>query len=62
MAVYNYFLSIQPSMLEYDMNYALIELKEQHPWLSNYHSKMPQQMVYANRLLRQLERLPRAGS
>lgn len=24
------------------MNYALTELKEQHPWLRNYHSKMLQ--------------------
>ena len=39
--VYNYFLSITP-MSEYDMNYALTELKEQHPWLRNYHSKMLQ--------------------
>jgi len=39
--VYNYFLSIPP-MSEYDMNYALTELKEQHPWLHNYHSKMLQ--------------------
>jgi putative transposase len=39
--VYNYFLSI-PKMSEYDMNYALTELKEQHPWLRNYHSKMLQ--------------------
>lgn len=39
--VYNYFLSIPP-MSEYDMNYALTELKEQHPWLRNYHSKMLQ--------------------
>jgi hypothetical protein len=30
--VYNYFLSLPP-MSEYDMNYALTELKEQHPWL-----------------------------
>lgn len=39
--VYNYFLSIPP-MSEYDMNYALTEVKEQHPWLRNYHSKMLQ--------------------
>jgi putative transposase len=39
--VYNYFLSI-PKMSEFDMNYALTELKEQHPWLCNYHSKMLQ--------------------
>jgi putative transposase len=38
---YNYFLSVPP-MSEYDMNYALTELKEQHPWLYNYHSKMLQ--------------------
>jgi putative transposase len=29
-------------MSEYDMNYVLTELKEQHPWLHNYHSKMLQ--------------------
>ena len=39
--IYNYFLSI-PSMSEYDMNYTLTELKEQYPWLRNYHSKMLQ--------------------
>lgn len=39
--VYNYFLSVTP-MSEYDMNYVLTELKEQHPWLRNYHSKMLQ--------------------
>jgi len=39
--VYNYFLSTPP-MSEYDMNYALTELKEQHLWLYNYHSKMLQ--------------------
>jgi putative transposase len=39
--VYNYFLSIPP-MSEYDMNYTLTELKERHPWLYNYHSKMLQ--------------------
>lgn len=38
---YNYFLSIPP-MSEYDMNYALTELKEQHPWLRNYYAKMLQ--------------------
>jgi putative transposase len=42
--VYNYFLSI-PKMSEYDMNYALTELKEQHPWLRNYHSKMLQMVA-----------------
>jgi putative transposase len=39
--VYNYFLSMS-KMSEFDMNYALTELKEQHPWLRNYHSKMLQ--------------------
>ena len=39
--VYNYFLTMRP-MSEYDMNYCLTELKEQHPWLRNYHSKMLQ--------------------
>jgi putative transposase len=39
--VYNYFLSM-PKMSEFDMNYALTELKESHPWLRNYHSKMLQ--------------------
>ncbi len=29
-------------MSEFDMNYALTELKEQHPWLCNYHSKLLQ--------------------
>jgi putative transposase len=42
--VYNYFLSI-PKMSEFDMNYALTELKEQHPWLRNYHSKMLQMVA-----------------
>jgi putative transposase len=42
--VYNYFLSISP-MSEFDMNYALTELKEQHPWLRNYHSKMLQMVA-----------------
>jgi putative transposase len=39
--VYNYFLSM-PRMSEFDMNYALTELKESHSWLRNYHSKMLQ--------------------
>lgn len=39
--LYNYFASMSP-MSEFDMNYALIEMKEQHPWLRNYHSKMLQ--------------------
>lgn len=39
--VYNYFVDNGLSS-EYDMNYALTELKEQEPWLYNYHSKMLQ--------------------
>lgn len=39
--VYNYFVSIQ-TMSEYDMNYALTELKERHHWLRNYYAKMLQ--------------------
>jgi putative transposase len=39
--LYNHFLTLQP-MSEYDMNYALTEMKEQHPWLRNYHAKMLQ--------------------
>ncbi|AFU57973.1 putative transposase [Candidatus Nitrososphaera gargensis Ga9.2] len=42
--VYNYFLDKNMSS-EYDMNYALTELKEQHPWLRNYHSKMLQMIA-----------------
>ena len=38
--LYNYFLD--KNMSEYDMNYALTEMKEQHHWLRNYHSKMLQ--------------------
>ncbi|AFU57040.1 putative transposase, IS605 OrfB family [Candidatus Nitrososphaera gargensis Ga9.2] len=44
--VYNYFLSLPSPMSEYDMNYALTELKEQHPWLRKYyHSKMLQMVA-----------------
>jgi putative transposase len=32
-------------MSEFDMNYALTELKESHPWLRNYHSKMLQMVA-----------------
>ena len=39
--VYNYFVDM-PAMSEYDMNYALVELKEETPFLRNYHSKMLQ--------------------
>ncbi len=41
--VYNYFYD--KNMSEYDMNYAITELKEQHPWLRNYHSKMLQMVA-----------------
>lgn len=41
--VYNYFLD--KNMSEYDMNYAITELKEQHPWLRNYNSKMLQMVA-----------------
>ncbi|MEW6603063.1 MAG: RNA-guided endonuclease TnpB family protein [Thermoproteota archaeon] len=41
--IYNYFLD--KNISEYDMNYALTELKEQHPWLRNYHSKMLQMVA-----------------
>ncbi|AFU57811.1 transposase, IS605 OrfB [Candidatus Nitrososphaera gargensis Ga9.2] len=42
--VYNYFLD--KNMSEYDMNYILTELKEQHPWLHKYyHSKMLQMVA-----------------
>jgi putative transposase len=37
--VYNYSLSITP-MSEYDLSYALTELKEQHLWLHNYYGKV----------------------
>jgi len=44
MGMYNYFLD--KNMSEYDMNYALTELKEQHPWLRKYyHSKMLQMVA-----------------
>ncbi len=44
--VYNYFLLSIPPMSEYDMNYVLTELKEQHPWLRKYyHSKMLQMVA-----------------
>jgi len=43
--VYNYLLDKNMSS-EYDMNYALTELKEQHPWLRKYyHSKMLQMVA-----------------
>ncbi len=42
--LYNYLLD-KNNMSEYDMNYALTELKEQHLWLRNYHSKMLQMVA-----------------
>jgi putative transposase len=36
--LYNHFITTNLKS-EYDMNYALVELKEQHPWLRNYYSK-----------------------
>lgn len=36
--VYDHFLSFRSPVSEYDMKYALVELKEQYPWLRNYHS------------------------
>lgn len=43
--VYNYFIHIAPMSVS-DMQFALTELKEQHPWLKNYHSKMLQMVVH----------------
>lgn len=43
--VYNYFLSKSPLSLT-DMQFALTELKEEEPWLRNYHSKMLQMIVH----------------
>ncbi len=52
--LYNYFCD--KNMSEFDMNYVLVELKIQHPWLYNYHSKMLQmvgkQLTAARRALR----------
>lgn len=42
--VYNYFIARNLSL--YDMQFALTELKEQEPWLYNYHSKMLQMVVH----------------
>lgn len=42
--VYNYFYCSRLS--KEDMQFALTELKEQHPWLRNYHSKMLQMVVH----------------
>jgi len=44
--IHNYFLGKNNMSSEYDMNYALTELKEQHPWLRKYyHSKMLQMVA-----------------
>jgi len=42
--VYNYFRKKQMSVE--DMQFGLVELKESHPWLQNYHSKMLQMVVH----------------
>jgi len=56
--VYNYLH--QSNMSIYDMQFALTELKEQHPWLRNYHSKMLQMVVHkidaARKALRMLRK------
>ncbi|MEW6603861.1 MAG: RNA-guided endonuclease TnpB family protein [Thermoproteota archaeon] len=57
--VYNYFLD--KNMSKEDMQFTLVELKEQHPWLrNNYHSKMLQmvahQVAAARESLRALKR------
>src|SRR5579875_1111345 len=59
--VYNYFLDNGfTSESEYDMNYALTELKEQEPFLRNYHSKMLQmvgkKIATANKALKALRK------
>jgi len=42
--LYNYFY--RSTMSKEDMQFALTELKEQHTWLRNYHSKMLQMVVH----------------
>src|SRR5436309_1829867 len=61
--VYNYFVEKSNSNSKLDrndMNYMLTELKEERPWLSNYHSKMLQmistQVNGANDALKELKR------
>lgn len=53
--VYNYFLG-KNYFPKQDMQFALTELKEQEPFLRNYHSKMLQMVVHkivaANKTLR----------
>ncbi len=57
--VYNYFVRTG-YMTRNDMNYALTELKEQKPWLNNYHSKMLQmvstQVAGARKALKELKK------
>ncbi len=57
--VYNYFVRTG-YMTRNDMNYALTELKEQRPWLNNYHSKMLQmvstQVAGARKALKELKK------
>jgi putative transposase len=56
--VYNYFLDKEMDV--YDMQFALTELKEQEPFLRNYHSKMLQMVVHqidaANKALKALRK------
>jgi len=44
--VYNYFYRNSIVMSVYDMQFALTEIKEQHPWLYNYHSTMLQMVIH----------------
>ncbi len=57
--VYNYFVR-NGYKTRNDMNYALTELKEQKPWLNNYHSKMLQmvstQVAGARKALKELRK------
>ncbi|HEX7032189.1 MAG TPA: RNA-guided endonuclease TnpB family protein [Nitrososphaera sp.] len=43
--VYNYFFD-KNNMSKEDMQFTLVELKEHHPWLRNYHSKMLQMVTH----------------
>lgn len=58
--VYNYFVKWSMSLTEFDINYAITELKEQEPWLRNYHSKMLQmvakQIAAATKALKMLKK------
>ncbi|MBI5133667.1 MAG: transposase [Thaumarchaeota archaeon] len=57
--VYNYFVR-NGYLTRNDMNYVLTELKEQKPWLNNYHSKMLQmvstQVAGARKALKELRK------